>query len=62
MKLEVNTVKSSQMAIPELNRGEKQLYFLKIGEGDDAIVINVGEKTHLSVLNLISGKPKKSKV
>lgn len=62
MKIEVNTVKTSQLAIPELNRGEKQLYYLTIGEGDDKIVINVGEKTHLSVLNLISEKPKKAKV
>lgn len=52
-QLKVQTANTVQMAIPALKREEKTLYYLIIGEGDDQVVINVGDKTYKSVENLL---------
>lgn len=52
MKLEVTVAKSTQTAIPELGKKETTLYYLVIGEGDDKVVINVGEKTFTKVQDI----------
>ena len=35
--------KSTQSAIPEMNRPEKTIYYLVIGEGEEAVTMNIGE-------------------
>ena len=52
MKLEVKTTQSNQEAIPEIGKVAKSLYYLIIGEGEDKVIINVGEKTYNSVTKL----------
>lgn len=67
MKLEITVAQSTQSAVPELNKKETTLNYLIIGEGDNKVIINVGEKTYKSVKMLIdgnmdtatAGKPKK---
>ena len=49
MNTKVTVAKSTQSAIPELNKPEKNLYYLVIGEGEKSISINVGEKTYEQV-------------
>lgn len=54
MKQEITTAKSKQEAIPEIGKKEATLYYLIIGEKEDKIVINVGEKTYNGVQKLIT--------
>lgn len=53
-KLAVNVAKSTQTAIPELGRKETTIYYLVIGEGENKTIINVGQKTHDKVMELIT--------
>lgn len=59
MKLEVTTTKVKQEANEVLGTKEKELYYLIIGEGDNKLIINVGQKTHDSVAILT--KPREEK-
>lgn len=54
MLLEVNTTKVKQEGNAILNTAEKTLYYLLIGTGETKAVINVGEKTYVSVSKLIA--------
>lgn len=56
MKLEVAVAKSTQSAIPELGKKENNLYYLVLGEGENKVIINVGEKTYNSVSKLTETK------
>lgn len=58
MKHEIKTVKQNQLAIPELGKEAKTLYYLIIGEGENKIIINIGEKTHNSINELNKTKTK----
>lgn len=59
-ELAVQVAKSTQTAIPELGKKETTLYYLVIGEGENKTIINVGQKTHDKVLELINAiKPAK---
>lgn len=51
MKTEVNATSVTQAANKILGTIDKILYYLIIGEGAEKIVINVGKKTHDSVLD-----------
>lgn len=65
MKLEINTAKTTQSAIPELKREEKTLYFLIIGSDENKTVLNVGEKTYKTITETIKNeefKPNEGKV
>lgn len=56
----VKTAESKQAAIPELGRDAKSLYYVIIGEGDERVIMNVGEKTFKGVNELLKAeKPKK---
>lgn len=59
MKLEIATTSVKQEANTVLGTKEKELYYLIIGEGDNKLVINVGQKTHDSVKELT--KPREEK-
>lgn len=52
MKLEICGAKATQTAVPELGQAEKTLYYLIIGEGDNKVVINVGQKTYEKIEKL----------
>lgn len=54
MKIQVTT--STQSAIPEINREQKTMYYLIIGDGMDKAVINVGEKTYHTVGKLLANE------
>lgn len=54
VSLSVKVARSVQSAIPELGTPEKTLYYLVIGHGEEKQIINVGQKTHDKVLNLIA--------
>lgn len=56
MKTEVIVAKVTQTAAPELGIKEKTLYYLSIGEGENAVKLNVGEKTYESVKAIIEKK------
>lgn len=56
MKLEVTTTKVKQEANDVLGTKEKELCYLIIGEGNEKLVINVGQKTHDSVKKLTETK------
>lgn len=58
VKLAVNVAKSTQTAIPELGKKETTLYYLVIGEGENKTIINVGQKTHDKVMELITSQKK----
>lgn len=53
--MKVTTAKSEQSAIPEIGREAKTLYYIIMEEGEDKIIINVGEKTYNGVKNLVEG-------
>lgn len=59
MQTTVTTAKSTQSAVAELNKKETTLYYLVIGEGENKVVINVGEKTYNKVNALKDAKPAK---
>lgn len=44
--MKVQLAQSTHSAIPELNREERKIYFLLLGEGDEKITINIGEKSY----------------
>ena len=52
MKQEVKVTTNVQTAIPELDKGEKIMYYLIIGEGEKKVVINVGKTTYDNVKSL----------
>lgn len=52
MKHEIVCVKSTQTAIPEIQKPEKTLYYLIIGEGENKVELNVGQKTYEKVQKL----------
>lgn len=58
MKIEVNTTSVKQEANETLGFKEKTLYYLILGEGEGKKVINVGEKTHEAVKELLKQKSK----
>lgn len=50
----VKVAKSEQTAIPEINKEAKTIYYLIIGNGKEPeTVINVGQKTFVSVQKLL---------
>lgn len=51
MKTTVKTAESKQSAVEELGKKEKSLYYVIIGDDEDKVVINVGEKTYTGVKN-----------
>lgn len=51
MKLEVKAVK-------HLDIKDKEQNYIVIGEAENKVIINVGEKTYNSVKNLTDGNPK----
>lgn len=54
VKKTVNTAETIQVAIPELNKAAKKLYYLIIGDTpEERVVINIGEKTYIGVNKLI---------
>lgn len=53
MKHTVKRAKSTQSAISEIGREEKSLYYLIIGEGDNKVIINIGEKTYEKIGTLV---------
>lgn len=57
--LQVDTTKVKQEANAVLNTTEKTLYYLLIGTGETKTVINVGEKTYVTVSKLIAEATKK---
>lgn len=57
--LQVDTTKVKQEANAVLNTTEKTLYYLLIGTGETKTVINVGEKTYVTVSKLITEATKK---
>lgn len=59
MKLEVVTTSVTQSANEVLGTKEKNLFYLIIGEGENKVTINVGEKTHNQVKELT--KPRDTK-
>lgn len=61
MKIEVRVAKSTQTAVPELNREEKTLYFLIIGNEDSVATLNVGLKTYESVSAMLRQELEKNK-
>ena len=46
MKQEVKVTTNVQTAIPELDRAEKIMYYLIIGEGEKKVVINIGKSKY----------------
>lgn len=54
MLLEVNTTKVKQDGNDILNTKEKTLYYLLIGTGENKAIINVGEKTYVTVSKLVA--------
>ena len=46
MKQEVKVTTNVQTAIPELDRAEKIMYYLIIGEGQTKVVINIGKSKY----------------
>lgn len=47
----IKVAKSTQEAIPDLGKNAKTLYYMVIGEGEDKIIMNIGEKTYNSIIN-----------
>lgn len=54
MLLSVDTTKVKQEGNTILGTTEKTLYYLLIGTGETKAVINVGEKTYVSVSKLLA--------
>lgn len=52
MTTTVTVAKATQSAIPEMGREEKTLYYLIVGEGENKVVINTGEKNYEAIKNL----------
>lgn len=57
-KLEVTAAKSVQTAVPLLDKEEKTIYYVVVGEGPDRIVINVGKKTYDGITKLLNEQEK----
>lgn len=52
MKIEVTTTSTKQEANDILGTPAKTIYYLIIGEGENKVVIHVGQKTHDSIKTL----------
>lgn len=61
MVLNVETTKVKQEANATLGTNEKTLYYLIIGIGEGKTVINVGEKTYVTVAKQIAEATKNEK-
>ena len=57
--MKISTIQQTQGALPELNRQEKTIYWLIIGEGEHKYVINVGKKTYEEINKLITKEAEK---
>lgn len=53
-KLLVTITTTSQLANEVLGTPNKTLHYLILGEGNNKVIINVGEKTNLSVMKLLN--------
>ena len=60
--MKISTTKQTQGALPELNREEKTMYWLIIGEGEDKYTLNVGKKTYEKVNKLLTKQAEKGAV
>lgn len=56
MKTEVKTTSIKQTGNKELGTNDKTLYYLIIGEGENKVIVNIGEKTFNNVNKLTGGK------
>jgi len=53
MKLSVTVGKATTSAIPELKKEAKTQYYLLIkGEGEEEVILNIGEKTFANIQKL----------
>lgn len=52
-KINVNVAEATQTAVPELGKEAKKMYYLIIGEENNKVIINVGEKTYAGVASLL---------
>ena len=59
--MKISTTKQTQGAMPKLDRAEKTVYWLIIGEGEDKYALNVGKKSYEEVNKLIGKEAEKEK-
>ena len=57
--MKISTAKQTQDAIPELDREEKTMYWLIIGENEDKYALNVGKKSYEEINKLIAKEAEK---
>ena len=57
--MKISTAKQTQNAIPELDREEKTMYWLIIGENEDKYALNVGKKSYEEINKLIAKEAEK---
>lgn len=55
MKIEVKTAETVQTGNEVLGSKDKKLLYLVLGEGENKVVMNIGEKSYSAINKLIKG-------